>query len=339
MNILFTCVGRRNYLLRYFRETMSPSDCIIACDMQASAPGLTEADKAFLMPSIYDELYVPFLLEKIVEHRIDAILSLNDLELPILSAHRKEIEELGAKLLISDERVIEITFDKLKTASFLCGCGLKTPYTETSLETFYTHRDALYPCVLKPRWGSASIGIEFPQSQEELLLADKLLRMKLKRTILYNTSRESFDTAILYQEMIQGTEYGMDILNDLEGNYIGTFVREKLAMRAGETDKARTVIDSRFEHIGHTISKHLKHIGVLDCDILERDGELYVLEMNARFGGGYPFSHEAGEYATACILEWLRGHHEVGHLLQYKAGITLSKCDRLIRVFNPPAEV
>ena len=335
MNILFTCVGRRNYLLRYFREAMRDGDQIIACDMQASAPGLTEADRAFLVPAIYDESYIPTLLGKIREYQVDALISLNDLELPILSAHRKEIEELGAKLLVSDERVIDITFDKLKTAAFLREeCGLQTPYTETSLEAFCGSSQSSYPCVLKPRWGSASIGIEFPQSEEELLIADKLLRIKLKNTILYNASKEHFASAILYQEKIIGREYGMDILNDLEGNYVGTFVREKLAMRAGETDKARTIIDDRFEHIGRKISKHLRHIGVLDCDVLEREGELYVLEMNARFGGGYPFSHEAGEHATACILEWLQGGGDIAQHLQYKAGITLSKCDRLIRVLE-----
>lgn len=335
MNILFTCVGRRNYLLRYFREAMRDGDQIIACDMQASAPGLTEADRAFLVPAIYDQLYIPTLLEKIREYKVDALISLNDLELPILSAHRREIEELGSKLLVSDERVIDITFDKLKTAHFLReDCGLQTPYTETNLETFCTSKKSIFPCVLKPRWGSASIGIEFPQSKEELLIADQLLRIKLKNTILYNASKEHFATAILYQEKITGKEYGMDILNDLEGNYVGTFVREKLAMRAGETDKARTIIDDRFDQIGRTISNRLKHIGVLDCDVLEQNGNLYILEMNARFGGGYPFSHEAGEHAIDCIIAWLQGQNNIAHNLQYKANITLSKCDRLIHVLD-----
>lgn len=332
MNILFTCVGRRNYLLRYFRDSMETGDKLIACDMQASAPGLTEADEAFLVPAIYDRSYIPTILDKISDLGVDAVISLNDLELPILSAHWAEIEGRGARLLVSDERVIDITFDKLRTAHFLEECGLGTPHTETDRDHFLSAPSEPYPCVLKPRWGSASIGIEFPQSEEELMIADRLLRMRLKGTILYNASKEHLDTAILYQEMIKGREYGMDVLNDLEGNYVGTFVREKLAMRAGETDKARTVIDERFEQIGHAISKNLRHIGVLDCDVLERDGKLYVLEMNARFGGGYPFSHEAGEHATACILDWLRGRTDVRQHLTYTAGLTLSKCDRLIRV-------
>ena len=45
----------------------------------------------------------------------------------------------------------------------------------------------------------------------------------------------------LLQKYIKGKEYGMDILNDLNGNYLHSFTREKLLMRNGETDKAKAV--------------------------------------------------------------------------------------------------
>ena len=72
----------------------------------------------------------------------------------------------------------------------------------------------------------------------------------------------------------------MDIVNDFNGNYYGTFVREKVNMRSGETDKAISVIDERFDAIGKTISKHLGHVGSLDCDVFIANDELYVLELN-----------------------------------------------------------
>ena len=56
-------------------------------------------------------------------------------------------------------------------------------------------------------------------------------------------SSEDLDNAILIQEKIEGPEYGMDVLSDFEGEYMGTFVRRKLAMRAGETDKAISVLE------------------------------------------------------------------------------------------------
>ena len=74
----------------------------------------------------------------------------------------------------------------------------------------------------------------------------------------------------------------MDVFNDFDGNYFGTFVRQKMQMRSGETDKAISVIDDKFEQIGKTIGENLQHIGNLDCDVFEHNGELYVLELTTR---------------------------------------------------------
>ena len=335
MNILFTCAGRRNYLINYFKEALDGKGKVYATDMQLTAPALVDADVALQVPAIYSADYIPSLLEIVKEHKIDAVISLNDLELPILSASKEAIEALGAKVIVSNEEAINIAFDKWVTVQFLEKNGLKTPKTYID---FFKAKEAIkkgelkFPLVVKPRWGSASIGIDFPEDLEELELAYQLQTIRLKRTILAEASKEDIDHAILIQEKIPGAEYGMDVLNDLNGNYIGTFVRQKLQMRSGETDKAISVIDERFASIGQVIGENLKHIGNLDCDVFEYNGDLYVLELNPRFGGGYPFSHEAGNNTAAIYIEWLRGGSDVAQYSDYKEDIMFSKCDRLLRV-------
>jgi len=297
INILFTCAGRRNYLINYFKEAIKGQGRIIAADMSISAPAMIDADLAILVPSIYDNNYIQELKKIIIEHRVTAVISLNDLELPILSKHKEELETTGAKIIVSNEHVIDIAFDKVETFNFLSDIGLKTPKTYTNLDqarSALNSGDLNYPLVVKPRWGSASIGIDFPESAEELELAFKLQHIKLKKSILNTASEQDIDNAILIQEKLNGREFGMDIVNDFEGNHFGTFVREKLNMRSGETDKAVSVIDERFNVIGKKIADHTKHIGSMDCDVFIANNELYVLELNPRFGGGYPFSHEAG---------------------------------------------
>ena len=44
VNILFTCAGRRNYLINYFKEALQGNGLVIATDMQADAPALIDAD-------------------------------------------------------------------------------------------------------------------------------------------------------------------------------------------------------------------------------------------------------------------------------------------------------
>lgn len=335
MNILFTCAGRRNYLINYFKEALKGEGKIFATDMQLTAPALVDADVAIQVPAIYDEEYIPSLKKIVKENKINAIISLNDLELPILSEAKKSIEELGAKVIVADEKAIAIAFDKWRTVQFLEELGLNTPKTYLSLneaKEAIKNGELKFPLVIKPRWGSASIGIDFPEDMRELELAFELQSLRLNRTILAEASKEDADRAIMIQEKLPGKEYGMDILNDFDGNYVGSFVREKLSMRSGETDKAISVIDGRFEKLGKTIGEALKHLGNIDCDVFENDGELYLLELNPRFGGGYPFSHEAGINTAAIYIEWLKGNKDITPFNKYKADMMFSKCDRLLKV-------
>jgi carbamoyl-phosphate synthase large subunit len=335
INILFTCAGRRNYLINYFKDALKGEGLVIAADMSISAPAMVDADLAILVPSIYEDNYISELKNICIDHKVTAIVSLNDLELPILSKHKSELETTGTKVIVSSESVINIAFDKIETFKFLKDIGLKTPQTYSTLSDVRIAMEKgllQFPLVVKPRWGSASIGIDFPETDEELDLAFKLQQIKLKKSILNTASQHDFDNAILIQEKMDGNEYGMDIVNDFDGNYYGTFVRQKVNMRSGETDKALSVIDKRFNDIGQTISENLKHIGSLDCDVFIANNELYVLELNPRFGGGYPFSHEAGINTAAIYIEWLKGNTSVEQFNQYKAGKLFSKCDKMLEI-------
>jgi carbamoyl-phosphate synthase large subunit len=167
---------------------------------------------------------------------------------------------------------------------------------------------------------------------QELRLSYDLLLLKLSRSILSRASSEDKDRAILFQEKLVGTEYGLDILNDLSGRPVQVYVKEKLAMRAGETDKAVLRQRPDLEELGFKIGKALKHIGNLDVDIFEADGMFYLLEMNPRFGGGYPFSHMAGADFPAAIIAWLEGRDYNFSHFEKRYDQPFAKCDTLIRV-------
>lgn len=336
LNILFTCSGRRNYLLNYFKDALQGQGLVFAADSNKLAPSMVDADEAIIVPSIYDSNYIETLKSIVKKHRISAIISLNDLELPMLSPFKEEFKSLNCELLISDSEVINIGFDKLETVKYLTKIGLNTPKTYTNLDDALNaleKKELSFPLVVKPRWGSASIGIDFPDDIEELRLSFALQHKKLSKSILKEASSANISEAILIQEKISGKEYGMDILNDFSGKYLGSFAREKIKMRSGETDIASSVIDNRLELIGSTIGNTLKHVGNLDCDILEdKDSNLYVLELNPRFGGGYPFSHEAGMNTAKLYIDLLKGEHTFSKHNQYKHNQTFSKCDRLIKI-------
>ena len=335
MNILFTCAGRRNYLINYFKEALDGNGQVLAADMDLTAPALIDADTAIKVSNIYSNNYISEIITICKQHKVDAIISLNDLELPILAANKSKFTELGIQVIVSDPEVIDIAFDKLKTHEFLLSIGLNSPKTFISLHEAKKAIDKgelSFPLIVKPRWGSASIGLDFPESLEELELAYKLQTIKLKKSILNTASETDLEHAILIQESLQGDEYGLDIVNDFNTNYYGTFAKKKLKMRSGETDKAISIIDDRFTEIGKKISTNLKHIGNLDCDVFLVNDTPFVLELNPRFGGGYPFSHEAGVNVVSIYIEWLKGNSNIQHFNNYKADVLCSKCDRILRI-------
>ena len=96
-------------------------------------------------------------------------------------------------------------------------------------------------------------------------------------------------------------------------------------MRAGETDCAETIENELLRDLGKTISKTLQHVANLDVDVFLVDGVPYILEMNARFGGGYPFSHLTGVNLPLAILQWVRDEPVNEELLTAKPGITAHK--------------
>ena len=155
-----------------------------------------------------------------------------------------------------------------------------------------------------------------------------MVKLKIKNSILSTASIG--DDFILIQEKINGPEACLDVNNDLNGNHRCVSVKKKLAMRAGETDKAITVDNPHIRKIGAKIATALGHIGNLDCDILEKDGEYYVLELNPRFGGGFPFSYEAGVNLPKAIIEWAKGNDIDNSILQPEYGKMFAKNDYLV---------
>lgn len=334
MNILFTCAGRRTYLLKYFRENLSEDDKIVATDMQLSAPALQAADRKLQVPAVYDPDYINITLRICKEYKIDALFSLNDLELPILAENKDRFEKIGVKVVVSDPKVIDIAFDKYKTAKWVESIGLLAPKTFVRLEDVkkaLSTGEVEFPLFMKPRWGSGSIGLESISDMDELDTYYRLLMKKIKRTILAKASVG--DEYIMIQEKLTGSEYGLDVMNDLYGKNVGVSVKQKLAMRSGETDKAITVDLPVVREIGYRIGQALGHIGNLDVDVMQRaDGAYCVLELNPRFGGGFPFSYEAGVNFPKVLIQWIKNEVADISLLCPEYGRMFAKNDYLVEI-------
>ena len=95
-------------------------------------------------------------------------------------------------------------------------------------------------------------------------------------------SQVSFKECVIIQEKLRGQEYGLDVINNLEGEYQNTIVKKKYAMRSGETDCAETIYSPGLKALGKAISKKLHHVANLDMDVFVDNDKPFILEMNAR---------------------------------------------------------
>lgn len=312
MEILFTSVGRRGYLLRYFKEAMKGAGSIHAANSDGNAPAFLAADHTVVTPLIHDPGYIDHLLDYCRTWSIDALIPLFDVDIAMLAANRDRFQALGVTLVCSDEPVAAICNDKWKTFEFLRSNGFDTPDTYLDLaeaELAIEQGRLAWPVVVKPRWGMGSIGVYMAEDMDELRLFHAKVRRQVFGSYLKYESAADSDRCVIIQQRSPGVEHGLDVVNDLQARHITTFVKRKLAMRSGETDSAMTVDEPLLRDLGGRLAGALGHRANLDVDVFLDGGTAYVLELNARFGGGYPFSHLAGADLPGAILQWLEGRN------------------------------
>lgn len=324
MNVLLTSVGRRAYMVKYFKEVLGEEGQVHVCNSDDLTFAFYYADKSVISPLIYDENYIPFLLSYCKENRIDLLLSLFDIDLPVLARNKERFAEIGTKVIVSDEKIVDICNDKWKTHLFLKDNGFAVPRTYLSLQRVLLALESgelHYPIIIKPRFGCGSIGMSIAEDEMALLYYFRRnTRVISKSYLKYESAFVPVDEQILYQEYLNGQEYGADLIHDLNGEAQNVIVKKKIAMRAGETDISEIVDIPVIKEELEKLSRLTGHIANMDCDVFLVDGTPYILEMNARFGGGYPFSHMGGCNLPQAIVNWAKGETVPKELLRAEVG-------------------
>lgn len=310
MNILLTSVGRRNYLVEYFKSAVKPlNGKIFASNSDANAPGLYIADDYVISPLIYSENYESFLLEYCLGNKISIIISLFDIELPILSSFKANFKKNGIFIIVGDEWLTKMSNDKWETNKFLFNNDFLTRETYIKIEDCKIDIEKSlisFPLFIKPRRGMGSISVFRADNLKELEFYFELVKKEILNSYIKFESNLDIDNSVIIQPAFLGEEFGLDIINDLEGNYCTTIVKRKLSMRSGETDVAEIVEEPILESLGKKLSLLTKHPANLDVDVFFDGQKAFILDLNPRFGGGYPFSYEAGVDLPKLIVHWFK---------------------------------
>jgi carbamoyl-phosphate synthase large subunit len=310
MNILITSAGKRGYLIRYFKAALKGKGKIFAADCSPYAPALYDADDYFLIHPVSDEKYISNLIINCKEKNIVGIVSLNDLELPILSRNRSYFLKHGINIIVSSPEVINICYDKYLTYLFLKDAGFYTPLTFSSINEARANFEKgklVFPAVIKPRKGSGSIGIMIVNSMGELVEA-------------YNSQEN-----VMIQEYLEGEEYDVDIFNNSNLEAVAAYAKKKIQRRSGETYSATSVYDSEILKYSLALANKMGLYGPADIDYFKQDSRYYILEVNPRFGGCYSLSHALGASFPEMVISLIDNNNITPRKLEYSDNVWMMK--------------
>ncbi len=315
-NILITSAGRRSLLIEYFKKEFKGKGKVITTDCSDLAPATYLSDKNYIVPRIDHPDYISELMKICKKEKINGILSLIDPELSLLAKHHSEFEKIGTKVIVSPHKDCELWLDKYDTYKFLVKnkfyCAL-TFNKLTDFEKALKNKEIEFPVFIKPQRGSASLNINKVQNLKEA-------------EIVFNSAKE-----MIIQEYLKGQEIGVDVYIDLVSKeIISIFSKEKIAMRAGETDKARSFKRKNLINTVRKLVSKTNLVGPIDIDVFKIGKKYYISEINPRFGGGYPLAYECGENFPKFIFNNLNSLKNKIIIGSYKENVVMMKHDRVV---------
>jgi carbamoyl-phosphate synthase large subunit len=292
--VLISSAGRRVELIGCFRDSAAALGLelrVLATDHDPSMSAACQvADHACRVPPCTSPELPQRLLEICRAEAVDLVVPTIDLELEVLSAHREPFSAAGTEIAVSAPAVVALCRDKLRTAQFLAAHGIPTPRSGTLDAALADRSSWRWPLVVRPRGGSSSIGLRIVANPDELATRD-------------------LPAHHFAQELAHGLEYTVNLFFDRSGALRCAIPHWRCAVRAGEVAKGITRRHDRLEQIARSLGRALAGARGALCfqAIVDDAGEPVIIEINGRFGGGYPLAHRAGAVFCRWLLEETRG--------------------------------
>ena len=312
-NILISCAGRRVELLKYFKNSLvkiSQDAKIFASDLN---PNLSSAcyfaDDIIKTMPIGDDNYIDNLLTVCIKNDIGLIIPTIDTELLVLSQNTQLFLDNDIEIVISSPDLISKCRDKRITHDLFKKIGIQSPI-------IYEKSNIIYPCFCKPYDGSNSSGAKIIYSKNDL------------------TSEIDKNEKNIFMELVSNDykEYTVDAYFDRSQVLKCLIPRERIEVRAGEVSKGIT----RKNYVYDYLKDKLKLLeGARGCVTVQVFGDpiskdIKGLEINPRFGGGFPLGYSAGGTFPEWILNEYIQNIEIEFYDDWKDNLLMLRYDSMV---------
>jgi len=283
-HILLLAPGAKVGLARIWKEAIkSRQGLLTAWETDAYAPALSVCHRATAGGALEDGRNLERLHEWCRREKPDLVVPTRHGDLSALATIADSLRAQGTAVAISSNECITLCTDKVATHDWLRRSGFPTPKQTTVAALHQSSLQDHLPLMAKNARGSGSGGIRLCRSASDFagLPADWLL-----------------------QSIAPGIEFTVNTYVDAQGSSVCAIPHERILVQDGEVVRARTVRNPTVMQLARQISELLPGArGPLNIQIFweESTARATVIEINPRFGGGYPLAHRAG----GTFVDWL----------------------------------
>ncbi len=320
VRVLISSAGRRVGLMDAFRDalrTLNLPGEVLAADISRTAPAFHKADRAFVIPRCTTEAFIPHMRDLCAREGITLVVPTIDTELMAWAQARQDFAAAGTAVGVSTPDTIAIGGDKLRTHAWLTEQGFPTVDQARPEEVLDGRVDGdrwRYPLLVKPIGGSSSIGVARVTDADDL-------RLKTR------------GGGYIVQRIAPGVEYTVSVFVDGQGRARCAVPRRRLEVRNGEVSKGVTTRSPALEDLATRIAEALPGAyGALNVQIFHDapTDTLSVIELNPRFGGGFPLAAHAGANYAQWLLEDVLGLPSSARPDAWRDGLVMLRYDEAV---------
>ncbi|NMH88167.1 ATP-grasp domain-containing protein [Flavivirga algicola] len=315
-HILITSAGRRVSLVRAFIKELKEIDERSQVFVTDAAPKLSAAaqiaHKAFEICKIDNDNYIDALYKICLENKVEVIIPTLDTELTILSKNHEKFLAANIKIVLSDEKLIKKCRNKLKTHKLFKKLGVGTA-------KIYSKIKYKLPLFIKPINGS--------NSSNNFIIKNKnqISKYQLESNILHFFEYLDHD---IYDE------YTCDLYYNKTGELKCAIPRKRIEIRAGEVSKGLTkknevkmFLDQNFSFL-----KGARGCITVQLFMHKETKDIKGIEINPRFGGGFPLSYLAGGNYPKWIIQEYILNEDLNYFDDWKTDLLMLRYDDEILV-------
>jgi carbamoyl-phosphate synthase large subunit len=286
--VLVLSPGAKAGLVRHLAEAVARrAGTLVAWETDLLSPAALHCSERVDGGPIEDATATERLLHWCSTRKIRLIVPTRHGDLPALASARERFSAAGIEIAVSSPACIGLCLDKSAAHRWLSGQGFPVPAQCTVRDLAASLLREGFPLVAKDPAGSGSRGLRICRAPSDM---------------------DGLPDDWIVQSHAPGREFTVNVYVDRTGRSLCEIPHERLLVSEGEVVRGRTAKIPALVDLARRIAEALPGArGPLNIQAFwdAAASRATVIEINPRFGGGYPLAHRAGGRFT----DWLLAEH------------------------------